>query len=359
MLIFEIIPSLYPIGGAETFVLNLSKSIKKSGNNVAVVSLYDFSSTYIENVLKESDIKLFFLHKKSGIDFTCAREFRRIVLKYKPDVCHFHLGTFLTLFLSGVSKKQKNFYTFHTNVNKSIFGSPLKPYNHLLKRMIHKRTIIPVAISNIIKSNVESYFKFKNVDVVYNGVDISCFQNALNQKKKYTFISIGRMISLKNNLFMIKCFEKIKKEHPNINYLIIGKGELRKTCIEYCFQNNINDIDFIEETFEVNSYLASSECLLMGSKYEGNPLVINEAISSGVWVISTKVGGIPDIVNTTNGYLSNPDDFDDFCHCMRLFLNNRNIIFDKIIPDNIDKNREKISIDRATDEYLELFNKKK
>ena len=64
MLIFEIIPSLYPANGAEQLVLQLSKQFIKKGHKVVIISLYYFENSYIQDFCRTNNIELISLNKK-------------------------------------------------------------------------------------------------------------------------------------------------------------------------------------------------------------------------------------------------------------------------------------------------------
>lgn len=350
-------PSLYPIGGAETFVLSLSKYFSSQKNKVVIISLYNTSSEYIDSFLRLNNIGIIFLDKKKGIDFKCAKKLRKIIKEKKPDICHLHLDTYITFFLSHSYKMQPTFYTLHTSVTKEIFGSILKPRNYLLKKLFKKKSLCPISISNIISNQVCTYFGLQKCETIFNGVDTAFFKYQPHTNNRFTFISIGRMIDIKNNLFMIKCFEVFQKKYPEATYLVIGDGNKRKECIDYCETNKLKNVIFIKETNDVASFLNQSSCLLLASKFEGNPMVVNEAIACGVWVIANPVGGIPDIIDNNCGYLSTLGSDDSFIKLMESFYINQKTIVDKTIPNSIVQNRLKVSIIRTGNEYLDLFQK--
>lgn len=105
----------------------------------------------------------------------------------------------------------------------------------------------------------------------------------------------------------------------------------------------------------VEDYLAESSCLLLASHWEGNPLVINEAIASGVWVVANSVGGVKDLIDNTNGYLVVPESEEDFIGKMKLFLENENEIQSSIVPNNIESNRNKVDLNHTCFEYMTLM----
>lgn len=357
MLIFEIIPSLSPIGGAESFVLSLSEYLSKSKNKVIIISLYNLKDSFIDEHLLNKGIQIIYLNKRKGIDLKCSRDLRRIINKYKPDICHLHLHSYLTFYLSGCAKKTTAYYTFHTLVSKSVFGSKIKPKNLLLKHLLNKEFLRPIGISKVISKSITDYFSLNSVPTIYNGVDLTRFTYDSQHQKKYTFISIGRLVDLKNNLLMIKSFERISKRYENLSYLVVGSGKKYNECVNYCKNNKIEGVFFAGTVHNVHEYLAQSKCLLLASKYEGNPMVLNEAIASGVWAICSNVGGIPDVITPSCGSLVTPNSIESLVEQMNVFLDNENDITLSIIPSHILENRIRVSIDKTAEEYYRLFKK--
>ena len=138
----------------------------------------------------------------------------------------------------------------------------------------------------------------------------------------------------------------------------MGNGKNYELCKEYCLNHNLTDkIKLLGAVNNVEEYLSESSCLLLASHWEGNPLVINEAIASGVWVVANCVGGVKDLINDTNGYLVIPENEDDFVDKMQSYIDNEKTIKDLIIPANIEKNRRKVDLNKTCSEYLDLMRK--
>ena len=352
MLIFEIIPSFSPLGGAENFVLSLAERLSKK-SKVIVISLYDSSDSYSREFLKRVGIQVFYLSKRKGVDLNCSKKLKKLIEKFKPDVCHLHLDSYLSLFLTGLLHKLKVYYTFHTFVSKETYGSKLKPKNIFLKYLLKNNKLVPIAISETVAVSIKDYFGIKWISVIRNGIDIQRFA-ATNKEKKFTFISIGSFNDIKNNMFMLKCFEEVSRRHKDISYIVIGNGKNYLSCINYCEAHNINNVLFTGQVHNVEKYLALSECLLLASHWEGNPLVVNEAIASGVFVIANNVGGVPDIVNETNGILASPESSESFCLCMEQYLANKQE-FKNVVMSNLETNRQLVNIEMSSNSYLELF----
>ena len=356
MRIVEIIPSLIPVNGAERLVYNLSKAFAMLGHEVIIISLYSNKDEIITAELETvSNINLYFLSKKPGVDIGCAKRLKKLIDEINPDVIHCHLDSLITIWISRVFKKYSTYYTFHTLISEDVLGSKNKPKNMVYKHILKKGMVYPISISRVIKESVCNYFLLdeKSVRTVYNGVPIIQFKNSNTYaNREYDFIFIGRFIKIKNPLLIVRAFLNVKKTYPNSKMVMIGEGPLLEKCKEeangqICFTGFIND---------VSKYLSNSKCLVLLSDYEGNPMVINEAIASKCYVISTSVGGVPDVVNQSNGSLIDAEsNFEkELENKMKEFIINSEMA-ETIINKNYEQNKQLVSIDRTASDYLKIF----
>lgn len=359
MKIFEIIPFLTPVGGAEMLVKTLTLQMKKQyhENEYIVVSLYDRKDGALIKALEDNGVEVVFLGKKRGIDLACAKRLRKLIDERKPDVCHLHLNCSLTFYLSKRAKRQANYLTIHNIANEKSFGSKKKPTNILIKRLLKSGKVKAVSISKIVDKSVKEFFSIEETSVIYNGTDVDLFKNDIPlAKRKNTFLAVGRFVEQKNHMLMIKAFEKLQKDFPSANLVLLGEGPLRGECENYAKENKIANIEFKGAVDNVNDYMKDSKCLLLSSLWEGNPIVINEAIAAGCWIISTGVGGVPDLIDETCGYLAKPSDEDDYYQKMKEFILNEERI-SRVIADNREENLERVSIKKCAEQYMSIFRK--
>ena len=355
MRIVEVIPSFEPLGGAENFVFNLSLSFTHEVE-IYVISLYHRENDFIAKQLYSHGVELIYLNKKKGIDFHTSSAFGKIIKRIQPDIVHIHLNSYLTCLPSMLFRKSIFIYTFHTLITEDTYGKRCRPSNYLMRYLIKHGFMFPVTISNVVDDSFKLFFGDYKRKIVYNGINTTKYAYSPQKPKKFTFISIGSFNVIKNNLFMIKCVERLITEGANINYVVLGEGENFQICKDYCLEHNLLPyISFPGRVNNVEAYLEMSSCLLLASHWEGNPLVINEAISSGVWVIANSVGGVKDLIDNTNGYLVIPENENDFVDKMRLFLINQNDIAKNIIPENIERNRDRVDIKNACSKYMALM----
>lgn len=97
---------------------------------------------------------------------------------------------------------------------------------------------------------------------------------------------------------------------------ILGDGPLKEELETYLKEHKLTQHIFMEGNVEnVEQYLAEADAFVLSSNYEGLPLVILEAMASGLPIVSTDVGGVKDVV-TDNGLLVEPHSIEKLASAM-------------------------------------------
>jgi glycosyltransferase involved in cell wall biosynthesis len=119
-------------------------------------------------------------------------------------------------------------------------------------------------------------------------------------------LTLCRVSREKGLEYLIEASERIIKEVPNVRILIKGssrderyKEKLTRLMHKYNLDNNVSFLEFSPNS-EVPKFLSASDVFVLPSLSEGLPLAMLEAMATGVPVVASKVGGIPDIL--TDGY---------------------------------------------------------
>jgi glycosyltransferase involved in cell wall biosynthesis len=155
--------------------------------------------------------------------------------------------------------------------------------------------------------------------IIPNGCDAEHFKNLnkdicrkkLNLKKiEKIILFVGRLHPVKGIQYLIDAMVSIEKYDKNAKLLIIGDGEERYNLESYVNKRKLKDsITFIGELphSELPQYFAASDIFVLPSLSEGFPNVLLEAMASGLPIIATNVGGVPDIIQENiNGFLVEP-----------------------------------------------------
>jgi len=150
------------------------------------------------------------------------------------------------------------------------------------------------------------------IQVLINGYDSKKFYSIEKnvtrkllgiESDKKIFLTIGNLEIVKGHEYLIKAFNLIVNEFPDIYLFVIGSGRLyakTKDLIESLgLEKNISLLGFIRHE-EVNEWINACDVFVLPSLDEGSPTVMFEALGCGKPIISTKVGGVPEIITSSN-----------------------------------------------------------
>lgn len=119
--------------------------------------------------------------------------------------------------------------------------------------------------------------------------------------------AIGEWTANKNYAALIEAAKIIVNKNPDIRFVLFGWGEQKQFLTDLIRQHNLTHCVFlIEGVADAARYLKAFDVFVLPSLKEGLPYVLLEAQCAGVPIVATSVGGIPDIVNETNGILVPP-----------------------------------------------------
>lgn len=170
------------------------------------------------------------------------------------------------------------------------------------------------AVSNNLKEETYANFKIeKDIDVIYNFVDIDrftrkpidAFKKAIAPDGEKVILHASNFRKVKRIADVIYTYNQIKKHIPS-KLLLVGDGPERPMAEELCRELGIFDeTRFVGKQQDMEEIYAIADLFLLPSEYESFGLAALEAMAAGAPVIATNTGGLPEIVTQgVNGYLS-------------------------------------------------------
>lgn len=202
----------------------------------------------------------------------------------------------------------------------------------------------------------------EKVFIAYNTVDTDFFmqrcsqlkskkdelKNKMGIKNKITVLYIGQLIERKNVKYLLKAYSKLK-DGLDVALLIVGDGDQKNELKDLCIKDNINDVFFVafKQKEELPQYYAMSDLFVLPSVQEVWGLVLNEAMASGLPVITTnKVGASVDLIkNGENGYVVEPSNTEQLYEAMKKILS------DPKIRESMGKRSQEIIEEHFTPEH--------
>ena len=307
MKIIQIMPE-FGLAGAEIMCANLTLELAHCGNEVVVVSLFDYHSA-ITKRLEENGIKIIYLGKKRGLDLSMITKLISVFKSERPDVIHTHRYVMEYVVPAAIICRIKNrVHTVHNIAQKEV-----KPGAQKLHYVFyHACGVNPVALSPEIQDTISSIYKLELncIPVVYNGIDLSkCIpKESWSNEGVFTYLHIGRFSKQKNHEMLIKAFKIVKRNFSRAKLQLIGVGELQDTIKQLVIENELeHDVEFLGLQDDVYPFLHNADAFVLPSQYEGMPMTLIEAMGTGLPIVATEVGGIPTMIDSECGILTAVD----------------------------------------------------
>ncbi len=136
---------------------------------------------------------------------------------------------------------------------------------------------------------------------------------------------VGRLVDQKGIFDLLKAFQMLSREQPNLGLLLIGSGEGEKRYRDFCKTNNIKNVFF--EGFvhqeQLPIYYAASDVFVLPSHSEPWGLVLNEAMACKLPVISSHIAGAAAdlVINGENGYIYEKGNIKELAEAIKKVLN--------------------------------------
>jgi CDP-glycerol glycerophosphotransferase len=137
-----------------------------------------------------------------------------------------------------------------------------------------------------------------------------------------TFVTVGRLSPEKNHARLVRAFAQVHEKHPYVRLVVLGGGQLEQELNALIVSLGLES--YVTLTGQVdNPYaiMADSDCFVMSSDYEGQPMVILEARTLGLPVITTAFSSVGDSVPKGAGIVV-PQTVRGVAHGLERFLRN-------------------------------------
>ena len=336
-------PEYLPLsGGTGAYVYYLSNELMKLGNSASIVTGYNES----KDVKINEQHHIFFIKSlkaplvKSFLFAAAAsRKLNKLRSSFPVDITHVNLPLVPSFAVpSGFGKTLVS--TVHSTWKgeaEAIKGEPysrlnsnekfMVSFNWFLRifeeRMLERSNKI-IAVSDFTRRELLQYYKVKEdkIRVIHNGVDVDKFQPASDKRKAkealgfspddIAILSVGRLYARKGLFTLIESMPLVARKFKNAKFIIVGKGlsnEMKKL-VSYATKLGVKDNIVFTGYFpdkKLPKLYQAADVFAFSTFYENLPFAVLEALSSGLPVVTTNVGGIPEMIESgRNGFLVQP-----------------------------------------------------
>lgn len=359
----------YLKGGSEKYYFELADLLKEKGHEVAFFSMYDeknIKTDSKEYMVQKIDMNSKNIFKAFNVIYSKAnkKKMKEALEDFKPDIVH--INNFQRQLSASIidAIKEKNIpivFTAHDLQsvcpisamlnngkicekckggkyynclkNKCTKNSTMKSMLNMMESYYYKNKNIYqnidciVTPSDFVKNKIkENNKKIKSIVTIHNFIDIDKFKNYKIEDQGYAIFS-GRLSIEKGILNIVKAFKDVN----NGKLYIAGDGPEKENIEKYVKENNLQSriklLGFLSQN-DLKEYLRKATCLVLPSIwYENCPYSIIEAFAMGKPVVSTKIGGIPELVEENiNGYLYDYDNVEELTNIMNNIFENKDKI---------------------------------
>lgn len=312
----------YPTyGGSGVMATELGAALAKRGHEIHFITykrparLANFQEKVYYHEVDAEDYPLF---EYSPYDTTMASKLVNVVLYENLDILHVHYAIPHAA-IAYMAKKILLTKGRYIPVITTLHGTDItlvgknKDFAPVVEFSINKSDGVTAVSNSLRAQTMQSFNLEKEIEVIYNFVDFARFKKtskehfkkaiAPNGEKILTHISNFREVKRVDDV--IRVFDQVHKFLPS-KLLLIGDGPDRRKAESLCRELGLMDqIRFLGKQDAVEEILAVSDVFLIPSTNESFGLAALEAMACEVPVISSDVGGLPEVnIHGKTGYLS-------------------------------------------------------
>ena len=280
--------------------------------------------------------------------------------KWLPDIIHVNVMT-RTGFMAYLYKIfTKTPYVITERWSRYLAQS--NTFNGFFRKKITKLVVrnasVVMPVSNVLKTAMLQHnLKNDNYIVVNNVVDDFFFENIEKKdRKKRRILHISCFDERAKNICgLLDATKLLSNTRSDFELVIIGTGKDFEKCYQHFENLNFpkNTVIFLGKMLplQVSQELQNSDLSVIFSNYETACVSVLESLASGVPIIGTPTGIMPESINETNGFIVNFNDVDDLADKMNFILNNPN----KYDTDKIRKDARIFSYENVSKQLFEIY----
>jgi glycosyltransferase involved in cell wall biosynthesis len=296
------------IGGAEKQLYELVRGINREKFQPFVISLSE--GGYWSKEIQQLGIQLIEMRRKKNREFARLFKLIRLLRKIKPEIVHTYLFPANSYGrIASILSKVPVIIASERNLPE--LGKDKNIYKICIDRILAPFTGGIICNSYRASDSLRKYFFNKEkVFTVHNGVNGNVYssKNIKNEDRSFKVIgTIGRLCPQKNQRLFLDVAKTVidKSENKKIKFMIVGEGALKNDLENYSIRLGIErNVVFTGERSDIIDLLQSMDIFVMTSVYEGLSNTIMEAMSAGLPVVATDVGGNNElVVNGETGFL--------------------------------------------------------
>jgi glycosyltransferase involved in cell wall biosynthesis len=321
-------------GGAEQMAIHLMTGLDPARFKASAIVLGRRSGSSLEESLDSNGIPTIYLGKKSGFDPRMFLRVRQALRRLRPAVVHTHVHV-LRYVLPHLL-----FRNSHTIVHTvhNIAEREVEPRAQWLQLLAFRSGIVPISVAQEVAVSLERRYRVSNSEVIPNCIPVGRYQLSKEVREEWrrnaginstdtVFTCVALFREQKNHQRLLRVFKAGPGRNSGAKLLLVGAGPTEDGIRQLAEYYGLGDqVRFLGMRDDIPEVLGASDVFVLSSDYEGNPLAIMEAMAAGLPIVSTRVGGVPELVaHGRDGILVDPANEAEFKEALQLLFDRPDI----------------------------------
>lgn len=344
-----LVPSTYlpSVGGVQINTHSLAKRLKEMGIDVSVIagknslpSSYTIDDIYVQTLpfyLFRGTVKSFFAFIMRSV--VCLAKGFIVFRRMRPDLVNIHFlgANAFYIMLLHMIMRFKIVVTLHGTIEapyKDLAQTEgyweAKILNWTANRILHQASTIVCISQYLCKKVITTFPDLKpKCKILPIGLEFPD-STQTNVERSNFILGAGRLSYEKGFDILIKAFEEVSQNFPDLRLVIVGDGDERPRLERMVASSNLTDkVLFHGEVKRAKVLELLSECkmVVVPSRIEGFGAIILEAMAMGTPIVATSVGGIPELIDDgETGFLVAPENSEKLAAKTCFLLTNSHLL---------------------------------
>lgn len=249
----------------------------------------------------------------------------RVIDEFRPHIVHTHTGKagIVGRLAARASRVPIVVHTFHGHVLNGYWGKAKSAAARLVERGLARLTDRLIAVSPEVKQDLVAYgvAPAERIDVIPLGLDLAAFLTCESRRGSFRaelgidattpLVGIvGRVVPIKNHRLFLDAARHVRAREPRACFVVVGDGTIRAELEAHARSLGLDSrVRFVGWRRDLPAIYADLDVLAISSDNEGTPVSAIEAMAARRPVVSTRVGGVPDVIRDgVTGLLVPPRD---------------------------------------------------
>jgi glycosyltransferase involved in cell wall biosynthesis len=306
------------IGGPATHVVLLNAGLDRGGYDCLLVTGSEGANEgSLRDLALSSDLRLAMIPELGReiapwSDFVTVVKLYRLMRRERPHVVHTHTAKagFVGRIAARLAGVPVVLHTFHGHVFHGYFSPAKTQLFLLIERLGARLSTRIITISPRLREEIAQFgvTGSERIEVIPLGFELEMFasqprgagdfRRSLGLPAAATLVgAVGRLVPVKNIPLLLEAVALARWEDPDIHVVLVGDGALREELeVEAEALGLGQAVIFTGWRHDLASVYADLDAVVISSHNEGTPASLIEAMATGCPVVSTRVGGVPDLI---------------------------------------------------------------